>query len=238
MAFTNEDFQLFALEFYYQNVAGRKTRSRKWQGPSNGFITDFKKRWGFTSKRPRMSHVAKNPNLQTQMVSFREECVKWIKHVGPSMFFNFDETFWRLLQNCLMCWGVKGNPTRLTTQTNAKTGMTLGFTIAADGATLPILLIGKGRTATSLRKFGVEAHKSRVVATTSIKGWSTTATMLFYLKEVLIPYTKGQLACLTWDTYGSHLDEKVVSYAHTNNIHIIPTPPEEPPKVLDIIFKY
>ena len=59
----------------------------------------------------------------------------------------------------------------------------------------------------------------------SPKGWSNNDTMCKFLLEVLLPYTKGRLCCMTWDTYGSHLAEEVVALAHKNNVHIIPTPP-------------
>ena len=225
LPFTNEDFHLFALEFYYQCTGRRKTRSNVWQGPSVGFTTEFKKRWGFTTKKARVSHVAKNPDLEKQMVSYREECKRWIRRVGPGMFFNFDETFWRLLQNCLTCWGVKSKPLKIKTRGNEKTGITLGFTVAADGKSLPILLIAKGSTAKSLKKFNLKQFKGDVVATTTKKGWSTKQAMMFYLDEILIPYTGGALACLTWDTYSSHLEDEVIKHAMEHNIHIIPTPP-------------
>ena len=225
VAFTNDDFVLFALEYYYQHVAPRRTRSTAWQGPSIGMTVDFKKRWGFTTKKARVSHIAANPNLEEQMITYRAECAAWMERVGRKRFFNFDETFWRLLQNCLQCWGVRGSPIRLPTKNNEKAGMTLGFTISASGKCLPILLIGKGKTQACLKKYMIKQHKGKVVATWSTKGWSTKQTMLFYLENVLIPYTKGKLSCMTWDTYGSHLDEDVVRFAMNNNIHIIPTPP-------------
>ena len=49
--------------------------------------------------------------------------------------------------------------------------------------------------------------------------------MMYLLDEIVFPYTKKQLACMTWDCYGVHLDEDVVAHAHSGNLHIIPCPP-------------
>jgi hypothetical protein len=142
VTFTNEDFHLFAMEKYAQMV--KRTRAKVWKGPSMGHINEFKRAWGFTSKQPRISHVAKNPNLEEQMVAYRHECVKWCKFVGPSLFFNYDETFWRLLQNVLSCWGRRGHPHHRKTRGDNKAGFTLGVMIAADGTKLPLQLVARG----------------------------------------------------------------------------------------------
>ena len=113
--FTNEDFVLFALEYYYKNIGRVQPRARQWKGYAGGSIADYKQRWGFVTKRPRISHVAKNPNLEAQMAAYRVMCGKWIRHVGAALFFNYDETFWRLVQGVLACWGRKGINTTIDT---------------------------------------------------------------------------------------------------------------------------
>ena len=103
--------------------------------------------------------------------------------------------------------------------------MTIGLTVAADGSKLPIQVIGKGNTARCLAKYELEKYKGNVLGTYSTKGWTTASTMIWYLDKVVLPYTKGQLAVLTWDCYACHLDSDVISHAHKNNLHIIPVPP-------------
>ena len=109
--FANETYELFALEYWRRRK--QHTRRTNWKGPSLGYITAFKKRWGFMTKVPRVEHVAKNPELEQQQAWFRKECSKWMDYVGPHLFMNYDETFWRLLQNVLQAWGRRGQQLRL-----------------------------------------------------------------------------------------------------------------------------
>ena len=108
--FVNETYELLALEFWRQRK--QTTRRTQWKGPSVGYIVAFKKRWGFATKVPRLEHVAKNPNLQQQQEVFQKECKTWMDYVGPARFYNYDETFWRLLQNVLQAWGRRGQQLR------------------------------------------------------------------------------------------------------------------------------
>lgn len=82
-----------------------------------------------------------------------------------------------------------------------------------------------GLTKRSLSKFHVGRFKNKVVSTWSARGWSTTETMLFVINKMILPHSKGRLCALTWDTYASHLADKVVAHAHKNNIQLIPCPP-------------
>ena len=103
--------------------------------------------------------------------------------------------------------------------------MTVGLTVAADGTRLPIQVIGKGITRGCLAKFEIEKYKGKVLATYSTRGWTTARTMIWYIDNILLPYTKGELAVVTWDCYACHLDNEVISHSHKNNLHIIPVPP-------------
>ena len=103
--------------------------------------------------------------------------------------------------------------------------MTCGFTVAADGTHLPIQVVGKGTTFRCLAKFNLGRFKDKVKGTWSNRGWTTKATMIWYIDNILLPHTKKELAVVTWDCYGSHLDSEVIAHAHKNNIHVIPVPP-------------
>ena len=109
--FANETYELFALEYW--RCRKKHTRRTNWKGPSAGYIAAFKKRWGFMTKVPRMEHVAKNPELERHQTWYKEECRKWMAYVGPHLFLNYDETFWRLLQNVLQAWGRRGQQLRV-----------------------------------------------------------------------------------------------------------------------------
>lgn len=221
--FTNDDFHLFALEVYAQ--AHKRTRAKMWRGPSMGMIVDFKKAWGFKSKKPRISHQAKNPNLEAQMVTYRRECNRWCRFVGPDLFFNFDQTFWRLMQNVLSCWARSGQPHHVKCKGDAKAGFSAGVTITASGKLLPIQIIARGKTARSVTKFMLKRFGKKVTGTFTPSGWSNVRTMKELIDRVIVPHSKGRLCALSLDTYACHLDPEFVTHAHQNNVHIIPTPP-------------
>ena len=239
--FANETYELFALEYW--RCRKQHTRRTQWKGPSSGYITAFKKRWGFVTKVPRIEHVAKNPDLEKQQLWFKNECKKWLDYVGPHLFLNYDETFWRLLQNVLQAWGRRGQQLRVKyvlllllsllllfifefrSNVSSKAGMTVGLTVAADGTKLPIQVIGKGSSSRCLSKFELEKYKGKVLGTYSPRGWTTVKTMIWYIDNIIVPHTKGELAVMTWDCYACHLDPEVISHSHKKNLHIIPVPP-------------
>ena len=161
--FVNETFELYAIEKWQQYH--RTTRAKSWKGPSVGFIVAFKRAWGFDTKRPRVEHIAKNPNVNEQLIFYREECMKWMKHVGPALFLNYDETYWRLLLNVLQSWGRRGQQLRLKTTANNKAGMTIGMCVAARGEKLPLQLISRGKAGLCLKKFQLQRFKGKVAAT-------------------------------------------------------------------------
>ena len=176
LAFCNEDFELFAIGVYTK-LHGRRA-AQAMTKISAGAIVRYKKQWGFGSKRPRISHLAKNPHLAEQMVAYRQECKKWLKIVGPSLFMNFDETFWRLLQNVLTCWGTIGEKTHLVQNWDPKAGVTLGFTVAADGTILPTLLIRKGKTKKVIENVNLERFNGRMVGCWTASGWMRATIMI------------------------------------------------------------
>ena len=112
------------------------------------------------------SHVAKNPRIDEQMVEFRKECAKWYSQVGADYFFNYDETFWRLLQGVLIAWGRRGRSTTIHGRTDMKAGFTLGVAISAAGELLKLQIVAKGKTTISLRKFGLSRFAGAIFLST------------------------------------------------------------------------
>lgn len=146
---TGEDFKLVAIE-RHQSLIRNKVRSARPFKATGRFISRFMKAWGFTLKTPQLSRVAKNPFAAEQTEVFLMLCARWRDLVEDRDFWNFDETFWRLVQGALLAWGRVGVPCRIKTMADLKRGITLGFAINLAGGKLPIQLIKKGSTQRAL----------------------------------------------------------------------------------------
>ena len=93
-----------------------------------------------------------------------------------------------------------------TTYAN-KTSLTCCFAIAYDGTKLKPMFTKKGKTTRSLKSLTINASKEVGCVTES--GWSTPASMLFYIRNVIIPYTQNAPTCLIWDVHASHKTAEV-----------------------------
>ena len=68
---------------------------------SKGMVYAFKKRHGFISKRP--SYKRNPPGVDLKVLheweeQFCRDTREWLQRVGPSQFFFFDETSWKIVR--------------------------------------------------------------------------------------------------------------------------------------------
>ena len=117
----------------------------------------------------------------------RRATVRHRRFVGPDLFFNFDQTFWRLMQNNLSCWARSGQPHHVKSKGDAKAGFTAGVTITASGKLLPMQIIARGKTARLVTKFMLKRFGKKVTGTFTPTGWSNVRTMKELIDRVIIP---------------------------------------------------
>jgi hypothetical protein len=88
-----------------------------------------------------------------------------------------------------------------------KKGITGLVTIAASGNILPTLYIKKGKTTRCLESLSCDGVDE--IGTFSNRGWSCEEAMLFYLHNIIVPYTNNEASVLIWDVHASHQCERV-----------------------------
>jgi len=112
---------------------------------SNGWIYDFKLRWGLSSLTPSSSRKSTEKD-NNRLNEFTIICIA-IKHtIEESLIFNMDETFWRYILGNQKVIGITGSENRkLITNANIKSGFTSIFIIAANGLFVTPIIILKGK---------------------------------------------------------------------------------------------
>ena len=110
--------------------------------------------------------------------------------------------------------------TKIKCKENFKESFTLGLTISLGGSFLRPIIVAKGKTQRSLKKFNLDEN---VIGTCSKSGWVNEDIILILLDEIY-KKTKGENSVLLLDKHDSHKTSKVRKYAIDKNIHLIYVP--------------
>lgn len=108
-----------------------------------------------------------------------------------------------------------------------KEGMSACLAVTANGKKLRTLFIKKGLTTRCIKDL---VNNANALWTYSEKGWTTTATMLVWLKQIVLPFTRGRPAVVVMDDYSAHWTNDVRQFCASNMIHLIKVPPGETAK--------
>ena len=143
---------------------------------------------------------------------------------------NIDETPLQGSEAPVTAWVHKGSKqaAEISVRHTHKSYLTLFPTITADGKTLRLCAILKGKTDRcfkSVRK-GASSAVNRVKLYHTERGKMNTVTMLAWLQDVVLSYTEGRPAALILDSYGSHWSTDVIDLATHLHIQLIQVPPK------------
>jgi hypothetical protein len=136
---------------------------------------------------------------------------------------NVDETNWRVVAAGFLTWANKGSESvNCQIDNNDNEGVTVIAAVDAAGGTLPLKIIGKGKTRRCLA--GFQAPED-VWTSFSASGWTTSDVMCQYLREMRLKmYPDGPLLILL-DTYTAHRTAAVRATAAELKIDLIFIPP-------------
>ena len=189
---------------------------------SNGWINDFKKKWGlstFTSNPTRKVINPNNEEIKTFYKIYRDK----IENIKDRNVFNMDETFWRLVNGSLSVIGLTGSENRkVLVGCDVKSGFTSIFIISSDGQFLKPVIVVKGKTLKCLKKIGQE-DDTHVYCKYSESGWIDNKIMLFVL-HVIYEITKGSDSLLILDRYSVHMTKIIIDEAKKLNIILLFVP--------------
>ena len=216
--FTNEDFKLIIMDAFNEKYMYEDDYNKipKFNA-SDGFVTDFKNRNNFVSRR---LHAARRPLVRNFDDIFAEQMDKLFKTVPPCYIINIDEISWEVVPLILKSWHVKGKDHVLRyINSNCKERIAVLAGVRADGIRLPLQFIATGKTERVLEtQIGdVNYH----FKTFSENGWTTKDTFKLYILELRDLYGVGvETLHIILDAFSAHISEEIREFAELNNIKL------------------
>ena len=189
---------------------------------SNGWIYDFKIKWRLSTLTASCSKKA-TKDTSKHLEYFLKICAEIFIDYDPSLIFNTDETFWRILNGALNVIGITGSENRkLIMDVDFKAGFTAIFIISADGIFHKPTIILKGKT---LKLY----EKTQLTDDTIFNrkftesGWLDKDIMISILIQIN-KITKGKECVLILDSWGFHKDPTIKELANALKIKLLYVP--------------
>ena len=221
--FTDEDFEELIIQAFLEKHRNDPEDVDIPQfNASKGFIYDFKKNHGITSRK---CHTKRRPDNKKYDTSFLQDMEWLFSHVPLKYIVNVDETGWEVVPGNIKVWHLVGQDHVVRyVNGNEKDKITVVAAIAADGSKLPLQFIAKGETKAVIEtQIGDVAYHMR---TYSSSGWTTSETFKKYLIGIRNFYSwdDENTIHLLLDVFKAHLTDDVLKLAKELNIklHLIP----------------
>lgn len=188
---------------------------------SNGYIYNFKKRNGFSSRKIRMKRrpAAKEEDI----IAWKEQITELLERCPKERILNCDETSWKVYPGNLLVWAeTGGDGARVYIDGDDKNCLTVLATVTSTGAKLPLYFLASGKTTRveETQVGDVGPHWK----THSESGWQTSETFQEYLMHLREFYGDGDIN-LVLDVHASHRTLEVKQIAETLGIHLWYIPP-------------
>ena len=218
LLFTDSDFRTVCMDFY--NAKIQLLDEFRTFNCSDGFISDFKRRNHFSSRRV---HYKRRPSVSELAVQ------EWIQYVNGLMrsknacnILNCDETSWKVFPNGLLTWACIGSE-GVVVEINGdeKSCFTCLATIGANGAKLPLFFIAEGKT--DRVEWSQLGNVGGNWLTHTKSGWQQEDSFVLYLMHLRENWSDDDIE-LILDSHISHRSEKVKQMASALkiNLHYIP----------------
>jgi hypothetical protein len=189
---------------------------------SNGWVYDFKMKWGLSTLTPSCSRKATKDSL-SHLTYYLKECEEIFIKYHPSLIFNMDETFWRIINGCLNVIGITGSENRkLLLDIDFKDGFTAVFLISADGILHKTTIILKGKTIKVYDKTEL-VDDSTFFRKFTETGWMSMEIMIYILMQINT-IAKGKPCVLILDCWSIHKLDVIKELALKLNIRLLYVP--------------
>ena len=218
--FTNDDFRTVVMAAFLEKHNNEGTDVPHFNA-SDGFIDDFKKTHGFTSRKPH--YKRRSPSKPEFVEAWKKEMEGVLESVPRSHILNCDETSWKLYPNGLLTWADCGSQNvQIRIDGDEKMSITALATIGCDGVKWPLFILAKGKTnRVETSQLGdISGHMSDH----SRSGWMTVETFKHYLSKLRELADHEEPLHLVCDVYPAHRTPEVRQHAEQLNIvmHFIP----------------
>ena len=193
---------------------------------SAGFINDFKKRHGISSRK---AHFKRRPVVSEEaVIEWKQKIRNLLNNIDNDYILNVDETNWMVYPNNLKTWAPTGNDSiQISINGNDKENFTCLATVSASGKKFPLQIIATGKTGRcekgQILQY-LEENQNDIWATHSKSGWSTIETFSKYLENLRNLFGENPIY-LVLDSYSVHRSIEIKSKADELKIELIFIPP-------------
>ena len=216
--FTNEDFKALAVQAYLEKY--RDAEEIPEFQASDGFVTGFKKRNHFSTRR---AHAKRRPTrTSTYDDTFHAYLSEILANNDNECVINVDETFWRVVPGDLRTWGEKGaDSVQIHPNGGEKDGVTVVAAITAAGTKLPLQIIATGKTSLSEKQLGDVAHH---ITAHSRKGWTVGVTFREFLMHIRERSGHDRRLWIVLDCFAAHREQETQVLAESLNMELVYIP--------------
>ena len=214
--FTDEDFEDLIMQAFLEKH--RDDDDIPQFAASKGFIYDFKRNHGFSSRK---CHTKRRPDNKKYDKTFIQSMEWLFSNVDSHYIVNVDETGWDTVPANIKVWHLTGKDHVVRyVNANEKEKVTVVAGIAADGSKLPLQFIAKGETEAVLEtQIGDVGYHLRAF---SSNGWTTSETFIQYLTGIRNHYgfEDSHTIHIILDLFKAHITDAVSDAAKELNIKL------------------
>jgi hypothetical protein len=223
MLFTDEDFRHLIMEEHLGRYGDVPWDEILDFHVSAGFISDFKKRNRFSSRR---GHYKRRPSVDpARCAEWRQEIETLLANVDHDLILNGDETSWCLHPRGVTTWATRGAENiAIQIGGSEKECLTVMATVRASGRKDPLYILahGKTRRVEESQIGNVGQH----LRDHSESGWMTADTFSRYLEFVRgLVVDRTKRLHLLLDVYPVHIQQVAREHAGFDlniELHFIP----------------
>jgi hypothetical protein len=224
--FTDAECHTLAME-EYRNAPEEMKLKEKFEASRN-WINRFRRQHSITIRSPHLHRRTKpNPQAVLEFISRLEEA---FQSMDKRCIINADETSWPVVFANRKTWHkataekTEHSDVVVKVDANVKSAFTVMASITANGETLPLYMLAKGKTAVCEKQ--LEAINENVIFH-SQSGWMTIDVMEKYfefLRQTMTDTFKiapRQKLLLVLDVYAAHRNAELVKLAGQHNIELL-----------------
>ena len=212
----DEIIKLYAVDVFKSINANNI--NKKIFNASSGWCYDFKNKFNLSTVKCSIFKKSTTVYSNIELNLFKKLCD--VKHqiVGSDNFYNCDEMNNKNINVSKTTIHIKGTDNaKINLNGNDKEGVTSTLTINASGSMLKPIIIVKGKTALSMKKYN---FNNDVIGTYSNNGWMNCGIMKLLLDKIN-EKSNNKKSCLLLDQHPSHTKAFVKEYATKKNIELI-----------------
>ncbi|XP_057659299.1 uncharacterized protein LOC130895771 [Diorhabda carinulata] len=199
------------------------------QRPGPDWFVLFRKRHRLSIKKPQsIEHIRGDQVNPWVIFDFFDKLTQLVKDLNleerPGQIYNCDETSFCHDPSKTKIVGAIGGKCQRKTSSTGRENTSVLLCCAADGKSLPLLCVFKGKYVME-NWINTEVATETAVSVTE-RGWMETTLFYNWFKMVFLPNIGNERpVLLVYDGHVTHISTKLIQLAQENNICIMKLPP-------------